>query len=126
MKHANILLVEDDEATIEAIELCFQIYCPEAVIVPAQSGRKAMKILENQNIDLVLVDLGLPDVEGIELIKRIRKLSDVPVIIVSARYNPDILSEAYYLGVHEYIDKPFNNKHLINRVRKLIGDQAGL
>ena len=106
----NILLVEDDDATVESIHLCFQLFFPEANLIPARLGHEALNVLATIPITAVLVDMGLPDIDGIELLRKIREISTVPVLVVSARRNQEIMAEAERLGAREYIAKPFKSR----------------
>jgi two-component system KDP operon response regulator KdpE len=114
----KILLTEDDEATIESIELCLKAFSPELTIIPALSGAEALSNLMNDVYDVMLLDLGLPDMDGIELLGRIRKFSDIPVIVVTARHNPESEANARRLGIYEYVSKPFDFKKLIQLIQQ--------
>lgn len=89
-------------------------------ILQTESGREAVSITASQCPDLVLLDLGLPDIDGIEVLKSIRKWSDIPIIIVSARGHEREKVEALDLGADDYVTKPFGTSELLARIRTAI------
>lgn len=89
-------------------------------ILKTESGREAVSIAASQCPDLILLDLGLPDIDGIEVLKSIRKWSDIPIIIVSARGHEREKVEALDLGADDYVTKPFGTSELLARIRTAI------
>lgn len=120
----NILLVEDDDATIESLQLCFSVFFPAASIFPARMGQEALEILAGTEIDIMLVDLGLPDMDGMDLVRKVRQRWSTPIVVVSARHSEDNIAESRGAGADDYILKPFDYKHLIRRIRELTGQDA--
>ena len=115
------MLIEDDAATVETIRLCTQIYYPESEVVSSSQGLAAIEMLKKDKFDVVLVDLGLPYIDGLEVLKRIRVFSKIPAIIISARHSFNAASVADELGAIDYITKPFDFHILIQR----LGDATG-
>ncbi|MFA6941367.1 MAG: response regulator transcription factor [Clostridiaceae bacterium] len=89
-------------------------------ILKTERGREAVSITASQCPDLILLDLGLPDIDGIEVLKSIRQWSDIPVIIVSARGHEREKVEALDLGADDYVTKPFGTSELLARIRTAI------
>ena len=88
----------------------------------ANSGREALEILANADIDLVLTDMKMPSMDGIELLERIKdKNQDLPVIMMTAHGTVDKAVEAMQKGAYSYILKPFDNEQLIIYVSKAVG-----
>ncbi|MBU1161642.1 MAG: response regulator, partial [Proteobacteria bacterium] len=88
----------------------------------ANSGREALEILANTDIDLVLTDMKMPSMDGIELLERIKdKDQDLPVIMMTAYGTVDKAVEAMQKGAYSYILKPFDNEQLIVYVSKAVG-----
>jgi two-component system KDP operon response regulator KdpE len=114
----KILLIEDDEQTIEAIQLCLATFLPEAKLTSVRQGADGLLELKAGNFDSVLLDLGLPDMDGLQLLKELRKVSNTPVIVISARRNLDIIAEARECGAAAYITKPFDNQLLLKQLRE--------
>ncbi len=108
----KILLVEDDPGTVESLAMCFEVYAPGSTFLATSSGLGAIDILKKDSFDLVLLDLGLPEVDGMEVLARIRSFCSIPIIIVSARRNSDNIDKALKSGANQYVTKPFNVKNL--------------
>lgn len=86
-------------------------------VVEASSGKEAIQMVASFNPDLVLVDLGLPDLDGLEVIKRIREWSQVPIIVISARGQENDKILALDSGANDYLIKPFGVGELLARIR---------
>jgi len=104
----KILLVEDDQMTVESLKLCFEAVQPGSNIETTAIGSEALLKLKEDIFDLVLLDLGLPEMDGIEVICEIRKFSSIPVIVVSARTDNEVIYDAMTAGANNYVMKPFN------------------
>lgn len=113
-----ILLVEDEIAISNFIStvLTHNNYN----VIRAEKGREALKMATTQCPDLILLDLGLPDMDGIEVLKSIREWSSIPVIVVSARGHEREKVEALDLGADDYITKPFGTSELLARIRTAV------
>ena len=111
----KIMIIEDEEAISNfiATTLKANTYAP----LIAKSGSEALSMIPSHCPDLILLDLGLPDMDGIEILKKIREWSAVPVIVVSARGEESDKVEALDLGADDYIAKPFGTSELLARIR---------
>ena len=81
----KVLIIEDDKEIVDAITLAFQIRWPEAKVVSTRLGRKGVELVETEDPDIVILDLGLPDISGFEVLSQIRLFSRVPIIILTVR-----------------------------------------
>ena len=113
----KLLIVEDDEEIIEAITLAFQIRWPEARIVSTQSGVKGIDLVASELPDIVVLDLGLPDISGFDVLRSIRQFSQVPVIIVTVRAEEADIIKGLEWGADDYIVKPFRQLELLARIK---------
>ena len=86
-------------------------------VVQAETGAEALMMIESHCPDLIILDLGLPDMDGMDVLKKIREWSVVPVIIVSARVQESDKVEGFDLGADDYITKPFGTRELIARIK---------
>jgi DNA-binding response OmpR family regulator len=116
----KLLLVEDDETTVESLKLCLEICEPDSSIMATSQGILALALLKTDVFDAVLLDLGLPDIDGIEVIKRLRVFSRMPLIVISARHSSESVSQALELGADDYVTKPFDYRNLLKRLKILI------
>lgn len=115
MNKANILIVEDDIAVRNLISTTLETH--DYKFIKATNGQTAIMAASTHNPDIILLDLGLPDMEGIEVIKRIRTWSEVPIIVISARSEDSDKIDALDAGADDYITKPFSVEEFLARVR---------
>ena len=114
------LIIEDDLQTIEAISLIFKLRWPEAELLSTTKGSEAALMVEKESPDVVILDLGLPDIDGMEVLKEVRAFSDVPIIIVTARGDSTSQVQGLELGADDYITKPFDPGVLLARIRNVV------
>ena len=111
----RILIVEDDAQIRKFI--CYCLKNNDYDYVTASNGQDALRKVAIDNIDLVLLDLGLPDIDGVSIIQELRDFSDIPIIVVSARDKDSDKAEALDLGADDYLTKPFSTTELIARIK---------
>src|SRR5690349_23558657 len=116
----KILVVDDDPDVVEAISLSFGLQWPESQIMPAPDGREAMRTFEREHPDVVLLDIGLPDMDGFEVTRLIRERSDVPILMISARGEEIDKVRGLELGADDYVTKPFGYLELSARIRAVL------
>jgi two-component system response regulator VicR len=120
----KVLIIEDDREIVETISLAFQIRWPEAKLVSTHLGERGVELVESEAPDIVILDLGLPDISGFEALRQIRLFSMVPVIILTVRAEePDVVKGLEW-GADDYMVKPFRQLELLARVRALIRRQS--
>lgn len=115
MKEANILIIEDDQAILNFLSISLKTNGYQ--LETARGGVDGLSLFLSIHPDIVLLDLGLPDIDGLEVLKQIRQSSDVPIIIVSAREQEREKVEALDSGADDYITKPFSIGELLARIR---------
>jgi DNA-binding response OmpR family regulator len=113
----KILIIEDDENMVDYIKNVFHIGWTEADIIYAYKGKDGINMVEKEKPDVVLLDLGLPDISGFDVLKEIRKFSDVTVIIITVRNDESTIVKGLSLGADEYLVKPFRQLELLARVK---------
>lgn len=111
----RILIVEDDRSITNMLQAVLETN--NYVVLCAAGGTEACFIAENHCPDLILLDLGLPDADGTDLIKRIRQWSAMPIIVVSARTHESDKIAALDMGADDYVTKPFGTGELLARIR---------
>ena len=115
MNKALILVVEDDRPIRNLIVTTLKTH--DYKYLAAENGSSAILEASSHNPDIVLLDLGLPDIEGVEVIKKIRTWSNMPIIVISARSEDTDKIEALDAGADDYITKPFSVEELLARIR---------
>ena len=115
MNNPLILIVEDDAPIRNLITTTLKAH--EYKYLTAQNGENAIMQASSHNPDIVLLDLGLPDIDGIEVIKKIRTWSEMPIIVISARSEDNDKIEALDAGADDYLTKPFSVEELLARIR---------
>ncbi|MGD9551487.1 MAG: response regulator, partial [Candidatus Caldatribacteriota bacterium] len=106
------LIIEDDKKIRKFIN--FSLKSQKYDCVEAASGEEALNLIAtSQNLCAIILDLGLPDMDGIDLIRQVREFSDIPIIVVSARDQDSEKVEALDAGADDYLTKPFSIKELL-------------
>jgi two-component system, OmpR family, KDP operon response regulator KdpE len=116
----KILVIEDATDVIEAIRLSFNLQWREVDVLGATTGEAGVDLVEREAPDLVLLDIGLPDIDGFEVLRQVRAFSDVPVIVLTARDDTFDKVKGLELGADDYVTKPFNHLELLARVRAVL------
>ena len=114
----KVLIVEDDRAICNFIRRVLEANGYETLIV--HTGREAMSMLTSHCPDVMLLDLGLPDMDGMQVLTQLRKWSLLPVVVVSARTDESEKVRALDEGADDYITKPFGTSELLARIRTAI------
>jgi len=115
MNKLLILVVEDDLPVRNLMTTTLKAH--DYRFLTAQNGQTAILEASSHNPDLVLLDLGLPDMDGVEVIKKIRSWSNMPIIVISARSEDNDKIEALDAGADDYLTKPFSVEELLARIR---------
>jgi two-component system KDP operon response regulator KdpE len=111
----KILAVDDDPAILRTLSI--NLRARDYQVQTALDGRAALQIVRQRAPDLVLLDLGLPDLDGVALLTRLREFTQVPIVVLSARHGSDDKVEALDLGADDYVTKPFGMDELLARIR---------
>ena len=115
MNKPLILVIEDDRAVRTLITTTLKAH--DYRFVEAVSGETAILAVTSHNPDIILLDLGLPDMDGVEIISRVRMWSNVPIIVISARSEDSDKIGALDVGADDYLTKPFSVDELLARLR---------
>lgn len=111
----SILLVEDEDNISHFITATLQ--ANDYSVLSARDGRQALALASSHCPDLMLLDLGLPDLDGLEIIREVRAWSQLPIVVVSARDHERDKVQALDLGADDYVTKPFGTSELLARIR---------
>ena len=110
-----ILIVEDDNHIKNLISTTLKVNKYNYLV--ATSGKEAIMLAVSHKPDIILLDLGLPDMDGVEIIKNVREWSNIPIIVISARSEDTDKIDALDFGADDYITKPFSVEELLARIR---------
>ncbi|HSE10611.1 MAG TPA: response regulator [Nocardioidaceae bacterium] len=114
----SILLVDDEVALLRTLSMNLRARGYE--VLTAESGEDALARVRRDSPDVVILDLGLPDISGVEVLRQLRGWSTVPVIVLSARHGSDDKVEALDVGADDYVTKPFGIDELLARLRAAV------
>jgi two-component system KDP operon response regulator KdpE len=122
----KVLVIEDDPGIIEVVSLCFQLRWSGTTVISAANGHKGVELVETESPDVVILDIGLPDMDGYQVLREIRHFADVPVIMLTVRGEDTDVAKGLELGADDYITKPFSHIELIARVQAVLRRSQGL
>jgi two-component system KDP operon response regulator KdpE len=112
---ARILIVDDEPNIIGAVAPLLRARGYE--VLSAMSGRAALEVIDRDKPDLIVLDLGLPDIDGVEVTRRVRETLSVPILVLSARSGERDKVSALDAGADDYVTKPFGAEELLARIR---------
>lgn len=115
----KVLIIEDDREIVEIIALAFEIRWPGVTLVNTHLGNKGIELAESENPDVIILDLGLPDTSGFDVLKEIRTFSDIPIMILTVRGEESDVVKGLEWGADDYMVKPFRQLELLSRIKAL-------
>ncbi len=122
----KVVVVDDSPEIIEVVSLCVQLRWGGANLVSAATGAKGLELIEAESPDMVILDIGLPDMDGFQVLRELRRFSQVPVIMLTVRGEDTDVAKGLELGADDYITKPFSHIELIARVQAVLRRVQGL
>ncbi|MBT8165895.1 MAG: response regulator transcription factor [Acidimicrobiia bacterium] len=124
MAGERVLIIEDEHDLRTALRVLFRR--ADIEVLEAGSGREGLRLFHDRRPELVVLDIGLPDMDGWIVLERIRDLSEVPVLMLTARGLETEKVRGLQSGADDYVTKPFSNAELVARVQALLRRGAGL
>ena len=126
-KKSTILVVEDEKPIRKVFSIALE--SANYKVIECDNGREGIRLATSIRPELIIVDLGLPDIDGKEVIASVREWSQIPIIVCSVRSHDDEIIKSFQLGADDYVTKPFNPHVLLARVqanlRKAATQEAG-
>lgn len=116
----NILIIEDDPEVGETVSMAFSMRWPDSSVQVQQNGQGGLKVLDAQPIDLVILDVNLPDMDGFTILQTIRQKSKVPVIMLTVRAAGPEKVRGLEMGADDYLAKPFSPFELLARATAVL------
>lgn len=114
----TVLLIDDEHRMLDLLELFLEPH--GFTCIKADNGIKGLEIVREKNVDFILLDVMMPDMDGWEVCKKIRELSTIPVIMLTARSDKEDVVKGLEVGADDYISKPFDERELVARVNALL------
>ncbi|HFF4817598.1 TPA: response regulator transcription factor, partial [Acinetobacter baumannii] len=114
----NVLIIDDENQIRKFLDIALRAQGYKTLL--AENGQKGLELLALQGADLVILDLGLPDLDGYEVLSELRTWSHVPVIVLSVRANEEEKVKLLDAGANDYVTKPFSVQELVARIRVLL------
>jgi len=119
----KVLAIDDDIAMTELLTLLLQSHGFE--IITANSGEEGIKLIQQIKPEIILLDLMMPNMDGWETCKRIRAFSNIPIVVLSALNNPEMVASALDAGADDYLIKPVPSSILIAHIKNLARRSTG-
>jgi DNA-binding response OmpR family regulator len=113
----KVLFIEDDREIVTSLSIIIETQYPGAEISSTHLGQTAITMLREQPFELVVLDLGLPDINGLDVLKEVRAFSSVPIIILTASLEPNNRTNGIRLGASDYLNKPFGYRQFVESVK---------
>ena len=120
----KVLVVEDDPQITESLSLIFEMHWPEASLISTPLGERGIELLSSEAPDVLVLDLGLPDISGFEVLRRVRLFSKIPIVILTASQKDEDMAKGLELGADDYVVKPFSHQEFLARVKSLVHGQS--
>lgn len=113
----SVLIIEDD---VKINKLISDILSEEYIVYQAYNAKEGMSLISANSVSVIILDLGLPDLDGMDVIEKVRKYTTTPILVVSARSNELDIVKALDSGADDYLVKPFRNNELKSRIKTAI------
>ena len=120
----KVLIIEDEQEIVDSISLAFEKDWPEAMLISTRMGEKGIELVETEEPDIVILDLGLPDIDGLDVLKSIRLFSSVPIVVLTVRGEERDVIRGLDYGANDYIAKPFRKSELLSRLKAQLRKQV--
>jgi two-component system KDP operon response regulator KdpE len=113
----KVLIIEDDPEIVSFVKVAFEIRWPEAELISTSLGEEGLDLVETENPDLVILDVGLPDMDGFDVLRGIRLFSSVPVVVLTVKSDEADMVRGLEWGADDYVVKPFRQLELLARLK---------
>ena len=121
----KVVVVDDAPDVVEVVSLCFQLRWSGAEVLSAGDGASGLAAIERESPDIVILDINLPDMDGFQVIRELRRFSQVPVIMLTVKGEDVDIARGLELGADDYMVKPFSHIELIARVDAVLRRARG-
>ena len=118
VRKTSVLVVDDDVYMLRMMQRILEL--EDYQVLTVSNGEAAVSVFDGESPDLVLLDIGLPDIDGYTVCQRIREFLQVPIIMVTAKNSPEEKIQGLDAGADDYVTKPFSSKELVARVKAVL------
>lgn len=122
----KVLIIEDDQQIVETVSLVLRLVWPDIALFSTPFGKIGIELVETHAPDAILLDLGLSDIDGYQVLKQIRAFSSIPVIVITVQDEETSLIKAFEMNADDYLTKPFRQMELIARLKSAIKKRSFL
>jgi DNA-binding response OmpR family regulator len=116
----KVLIIEDSPEIVQSVQLCFEQRWPGVEVISASTGGSGVELAKAESPDFIILDLGLPDRDGLDILPEIRSFSSAPLIILTVRDDESDKVRGLELGADDYIVKPFSPGEFLSRIRAVL------
>lgn len=116
----KVLVIDDDPDIVEVVSLTFEMRWPDSTVVSALDGDTGIEMVDTENPALVILDIGLPDMDGYTVCQEIRRFSDVPIVMLTVREKEADIVKGLQLGADDFVAKPFRPIEFMARVQSVL------
>ncbi|MFC1919499.1 response regulator transcription factor [Chloroflexota bacterium] len=116
----KVLIIDDEPDVVEALALAFNLQWQSWDVLTALDGEAGLEIFNRENPDVVVLDISMPKIDGYEVLRRLREVSDAPVLMLTVKSDEMDKVKALELGADDYITKPFGSLELLARIRAIL------
>ena len=113
----KVLIIEDAPEIVEAVSIIIEMRWPEAKVISTALGEQGIDLAGSASPSVIILDLGLPDISGFDVLKRIRLFSDIPILILTVSSDEPSIVKGLEWGADDYIIKPFKQLELLSRIQ---------
>jgi two-component system, OmpR family, response regulator VicR len=118
------LIIEDDNEIVESISLSLKMLWPETEVLSTHLGKKGIELAEVENPDIIILDLGLPDTTGFDVLQKVRTFTSAPIIILTVKADEVDIIKGLEWGADDYIVKPCSQLELLARIKARLRDRT--
>ena len=116
----KVLIIEDDPVVSDTVAICFELRWPEAEIISTDNAEEGVKLAMTQSPQVVILDVGLPGMDGYHALRELREFTEVPIIMLTAKEGELAKVKGLEYGADDYMTKPFSHIELLARVRAVL------
>lgn len=121
----KVLVVDDHQNIVDAVTLCINLRWPTAEVLVAYDGESALDAVRGDAPDIIILDIGLPELDGYAVLSKLRQFSHVPVIMLTVRDSDVDIARGLEMGADDYVTKPFSHVELLARIEAVLRRTAG-